>query len=128
MWRATLTGSAKQRSRLEKKLDRRPNDRKTVGELGDLLYDLGQYDDAVPIFERGVELGNESRRMRLRFARLHVALHRIHEAGATPTVEPRSVAGSSTRVASYAIRGRCGTCERQSGSTRPWHMGMGTWA
>ena len=88
MWRATLTGSAKQRSRLEKKLDRRPNDRKTVGELGDLLYDLGQYDDAVPIFERGVELGNESRRMRLRFARLHVALHRIHEAGATPTVEP----------------------------------------
>ena len=27
----------------------------------------------------------------------------------TPTVEPRSVAGSSTSAASYAIIGRCGT-------------------
>jgi len=91
VWAADLSEDALQKERYERKLYQRPRDRSALMAYSDFLYDRGQYEAAIPIYEQSIFAGNESRRPRLRLARCRLAMHHIHGHAAhhPPPLAPR---------------------------------------
>jgi hypothetical protein len=91
VWAADLSEDALQKERYERKLYQRPKDRSTLQAFSDFLYDRGQYEAAIPLYEQSVKAGNEARRPRLRLARCRLAMHHIysHASHHAPPLAPR---------------------------------------
>ena len=80
-------------------------DKETLILFSDFLYDRGQYEDAIKIFEQSLAAGNEGRRLRCRLARARLCLYRItiaHAHKTPPLLHDSAVAEAN--VASAAAR------------------------
>lgn len=76
MWASSKGPAADRRARFERRLQGRPLDRNTLLAYQEFLFCIGDFTAAERIFDRSLQAGNDGFGMRLRMARVQLALMR----------------------------------------------------